>query len=112
VVAASAGSEAGISQATAVRYVSLSEEVFLIKPAPARSRNLSKRATGTAKLAFVDSGVAANLLGTDARSLIRPGGQFGPLLESFIHMELARQATWSETIQKAFFLDGLALPAR
>jgi predicted AAA+ superfamily ATPase len=86
--------EAGISQATALRYVSLLEEVFLIKRIPAWSRNLSNRAIGTAKLAFVDSGIAANLLGADARSLIRPGGQFGPLLESFVQMELARQATW------------------
>jgi uncharacterized protein len=96
-VAASVGSEAGISQATALRYVSLLEEVFLIKRIPAWSRNLSNRATGTAKLAFVDSGIAANLLGADARSLIRPGGQFGPLLESFVQMELARQVTWSDT---------------
>jgi hypothetical protein len=33
------------------------EEVFLIKRIPAWSRNLSSRAVGTAKLAFVDSGV-------------------------------------------------------
>jgi hypothetical protein len=96
-VAASVGNEAGISQATALRYISLLEEVFLIKRIPAWSRNLSNRAIGTAKLAFVDSGIAANLLGADARSLIRPGGQFGPLLESFVQMELARQATWSDT---------------
>jgi predicted AAA+ superfamily ATPase len=96
-VAASVGSEAGISQATALRYVSLLEEVFLIKRIPAWSRNLSSRAVGTAKLAFVDSGIAANLLGADARALIRPGGPFGPLMEGFVQMELARQATWSET---------------
>lgn len=96
-VAASVGSEAGISQATALRYVGLLEEVFLIKRIPAWSRNLSSRAVGTAKLAFVDSGIAANLLGTDARALIRPGGPFGPLMEGFVQMELARQATWSGT---------------
>jgi uncharacterized protein len=96
-VAASVGGEAGISQATALRYISLLEEVFLTKRIPAWSRNLSNRAIGTAKLAFVDSGIAANLLGADARSLIRPGGPFGPLLEGFVQMELARQATWSET---------------
>ena len=96
-VAASVGNEAGISQATALRYISLLEEVFLIKRIPAWSRNLSNRAVGTAKLAFVDSGIAANLLGADARSVIRPGGQFGPLLEGFVQMELARQATWSDS---------------
>jgi len=37
------------------------------------------------------------MLGADARSLIRPGGQFGPLLEGFVQMELARQATWSDS---------------
>jgi predicted AAA+ superfamily ATPase len=96
-VATKVSSEAGISQATALRYISLLEEVFLIKRIPAWSRNLSNRAVGTAKLAFVDSGIAANLLGADARSLLRPGGSFGPLLESFAAMELARQATWSDT---------------
>jgi uncharacterized protein len=34
-VAASVGDEAGISQATALRYISLLEEVFLIKRIPA-----------------------------------------------------------------------------
>jgi uncharacterized protein len=101
-VAATVGNEAGISQATALRYISLLEEVFLIKRIPAWSRNLSNRAIGTAKLAFVDSGIAANLLGADARSLIRPGGQFGPLLEGFVQMELARQATWSDARVELF----------
>ena len=43
---------------------------------PAWSRNVSRRAVGTPKLAFTDSGIAANLLGADARSLLRPGGRF------------------------------------
>ena len=87
--------DAGMSVATTHRYLSLLEEVFLTKRIPAWSRNLSSRATGTPKVAFVDSGIAANLLGADARSLIRPGGQLGPLLEGFVLMELARQLTWS-----------------
>jgi predicted AAA+ superfamily ATPase len=101
-IAAKVSSEAGISQATALRYIGLLEEVFLIKRIPAWSRNLSSRAVGTAKLAFVDSGIAANLLGADARSLIRPEGQFGPLLEGFVHMELARQVTWSDARAELF----------
>ncbi|HEV3382313.1 MAG TPA: ATP-binding protein [Trebonia sp.] len=96
-VAVKVGSEAGVSQATALRYISLLEEVFLIKRIPAWSRNLTSRAVATSKVAFTDSGIAANLLGADARSLIRPGGPLGPLLEGFVHMELARQATWSDT---------------
>ncbi|MEU9831268.1 DUF4143 domain-containing protein [Streptosporangium sp. NPDC048047] len=78
------------------RYLSLLEEVFLIKRVPAWSRNLSSRAVGTPKVAFVDSGIAANLLGADARSLLRPEGAFGPLLEGFVLMELSRQLSWAE----------------
>jgi predicted AAA+ superfamily ATPase len=86
----------GLSANTAHRYLGLLEEVFLIKRIPAWSRNLSSRAIGTPKVAFVDSGIAANLLGADSRSLLRPDGAFGPLLEGFVLMELARQLTWSE----------------
>ncbi|GGO14419.1 hypothetical protein GCM10010116_29040 [Microbispora rosea subsp. aerata] len=95
-VAAALGSDIGLSGSTVNRYLGLLEEVFLIKRIPAWSRNLSNRAVGTPKVAFVDSGVAANLLGADARSLVRPEGWFGPLLEGFVLMELARQLTWSD----------------
>jgi predicted AAA+ superfamily ATPase len=87
--------DSGLSAMTVSRYLSLLEEVFLVKRVPAWSRNADKRATGIPKLVFVDSGVAANLLAADARSLVRPAGQFGPLLENFVVMELARQLTWS-----------------
>jgi uncharacterized protein len=96
------GAVAGISAPTAHRYLALLEEVFLIKRIPAWSRNLSQRAVRTPKVAFVDSGVAANLLGADARNLIRPAGQFGPLLEGFVLMELARQLTWSRQRAELF----------
>ncbi|WP_173083782.1 ATP-binding protein [Phytohabitans rumicis] len=87
--------ELGLSQPTVQRYLGLLEEVFLIKRIPAWSRNLSSRATGAAKVAMVDSGIAANLLGQDAGSLRQPTGPLGPLLEGFVAMEIARQLTWS-----------------
>lgn len=82
-------------QPTIARYLALLEEVFLIKRIPAWLRNVSTRATGTPKMAFVDSGIAANLLDTDAEGLLRPNSLFGPLLAGFVLMELARQRTWS-----------------
>jgi predicted AAA+ superfamily ATPase len=85
-----------VSLTTVQRYLALLEEVFLIKRVPAWSRNLSKRAVGTPKVAFVDSGVAASLLNANVRNLLRPGGEFGPLLEGFVLMELARQLTWAD----------------
>ncbi|MBU9764526.1 ATP-binding protein [Mycobacterium sp. TNTM28] len=90
------GNELGIGASTVKRYFALLEEVFLIKRIPAWSRNISSRATSTPKVAFVDSGIAAHQIGADARNLLRPTGQFGPLLENFAVMELARQRSWSD----------------
>jgi predicted AAA+ superfamily ATPase len=50
----------------------------------------------TPKLAFVDSGVACEVGGWDSRTLARDSA-FGGLMEGFVAMELARQATWAET---------------
>ena len=86
----------GLSRSTVARYFQALEEIFLIKRIPGWSRNLGTRATAAPKLVFVDSGIAANEVGVDARALLRPGAPFGPLLESFVISELARQLTWSE----------------
>lgn len=90
------GNELGLPQPTVKRYLALLEEVFLIKRIPAWSRNLRTRAVGAAKVAIVDSGVAANLTSTDSPTLRRPESHLGPLLEGFVAMEIARQLTWTE----------------
>lgn len=87
----------GLPQTTVGRYLGLLEEVFLIKRIPAWSRNLSSRAVSTAKVAMVDSGIAANLLAQDSGSLVRSGSPLGGLLEAFVTMEIARQLGWSRT---------------
>jgi uncharacterized protein len=95
VAAGSLESDLQISRPTVARYMSLLEEVFLIKRVPGWSRNLGTRATATPKLLFVDSGIAARLLTVDSHALRRPGAPCGPLLEGFVISELARQLTWS-----------------
>jgi predicted AAA+ superfamily ATPase len=91
-------SELQISRPTVARYMRLMEEVFLIKRIPGWSRNLGTRATAAPKLIFVDSGIAARLLALESHALRRPGAPFGPLLESFVLSELARQLTWSHQL--------------
>jgi predicted AAA+ superfamily ATPase len=86
----------GLSRPTIARYLQALDEIFLVKRIPGWSRNLGTRATAAPKLIFVDSGIAAHELSFDARALLRPGAPFGPLLESFVLSELARQLTWSE----------------
>ncbi len=98
----SLGGELGLLHPTVKRYLGLLEEVFLIKRIPAWSRNLSTRSVGASKVAMVDSGIAANLLGLDATSLRRPTSPLGPLLEGFVAMELARQLSWSRQRAELF----------
>ncbi len=95
-IAGGLSSQLGISRPTVTRYLALLEEVFMITTIPAWSRNISTRASAAGKLAFVDSGIAANLLGVTSETLASPTAPLGPLLEGFVTMELARQATWND----------------
>jgi predicted AAA+ superfamily ATPase len=70
--------------------------VFLIKQIPAWSAGQAQRAVGTPKLAFVDTGIASHLLGQDAARLGEPDGAAGPMIETFVLMEVARQLTWCQ----------------
>lgn len=85
-----------VSGRTVLRYLELCEEVFLVKRIPAWSSNLGKRVISAPKVAFVDSGVAAYLLGQSAARLSElTSTAMGPLMEGFVLMELARQLTWA-----------------
>ncbi len=95
-VASQLANDLSVSGRTVLRYLELCEEVFLIKRVPAWSSSLAKRAISSPKVAFVDSGVAAYLLGQSRRRLGElTSATIGPLLEGFVLMELARQLTWA-----------------
>lgn len=93
----SLATQSGLPGSTLRRYADLLDAVFVIKEIPAWSSGSTGRAVGTPKLAYVDSGLACHLLGQDTARLGEPGGAAGPMLESFVLMELARQLTWSDT---------------
>lgn len=95
IVPATLAAESGIPRTTLTRYLELLTAVFLIKQIPAWSASQTQRAIGTPKLAFVDTGIAAHLLGQDAARLGEPDGAAGAMIETFVLMELARQLTWS-----------------
>lgn len=101
-VVATLATQSGVPATTLRRYVELLSAVFLIKEVPAWSSGPTGRATAAPKLMFVDSGIAAHLLGQDAARLSEPDGAAGPLLETFVTSELARQLTWSEQPARLF----------
>ena len=94
-VPATLATASGIPRTTLNRYLELLSAVFLIKQIPAWAAGQAQRAIGTPKLAFVDTGIAAYLLGQDTSRLGEPDGAAGPMIETFVLMELARQLTWS-----------------
>jgi predicted AAA+ superfamily ATPase len=91
-----ASSDLQLHRTTTNRYLGLLETAFLIRFLPAWSRNFVARAIRRPKLHVTDTGLAANLLGVDAAGLAaRVSPARGPLMESFVVNELAKQATWS-----------------
>jgi predicted AAA+ superfamily ATPase len=87
---------AGLPQSTLKRYFALLEAVFLVKLLPPWHTNIGKRLVKTPKVLLADSGLAAHLMGIDGARLTHDRGLLGGLLESFVAMELAKQAAWSE----------------
>lgn len=90
--------DAGLGAETTRRYLPLLETVYLFHRLPPAVASPTTRQKRSPKLHFVDSGLAASLVRETPDSLARPENPWlGPLLETFVVGELARQLTWSNT---------------
>lgn len=87
----------GTPYATLDRYLTLLETTFLLRLVPAWAGNLGKRLTRAPKIALSDSGLQSHLAGMSEDRLRGEPGLTGPLLETFVAMELSKQATWTRT---------------
>lgn len=86
-----------IDRSTASAYEPWLETAFLVHRVPAWSRNLTAKVVRRPKIYLSDSGLAASVLGKSPNALRRPTDPAaGPLFESFVVGELARQLTWCE----------------
>ncbi len=104
-VAASGGAELNasrasrdleIDRATVTAYLDWLQAVFLVRELPAWSRSHLGRAARRPKLHLTDTGLSAAVLGIRAEQLSPPTATAtGPLLESFVVNELARQTASS-----------------
>lgn len=93
---------AGIPQSTLKRYFALLENTFLIRTVPAWARNPTKRLAKSPKLYIVDSGLLSRFAGWTEAALKRDRRQTGPLLESFVAMELTKQISWTPSLRKLY----------
>jgi len=93
---------AGVKLTTLNRYLALLETVYLVHRLPAWAPNLGKRLVKSPKLHFVDSGLAAHLMGLDERGLGASPQAFGALLETFVLNELQKQLGWARVRARLF----------
>lgn len=97
---AAAGRGLDADRKTIDGYVRLPEDLFLVQTIPAWGTTLRARAVKHPKVHLVDSGLAARLLRCSEAKLatLEPAArtEFGHLLETFVHGELRKQASWLE----------------
>jgi len=84
--------DAGLSQATAGRYINILETTNLFIKLRPYAVNMSKRLIKSPKAFFVDSGLAASLSGLSSASAM-PLAFAGALLESFVFLNLQLAAS-------------------
>lgn len=87
----------GLPYTTLLRYLALLEATFLVQMLPPWSSNLGQRLVKAPKVTLCDTGLAASLLGLDGERLAGDGAMRGQLLETFVTMEMRKQAGWSRT---------------
>jgi uncharacterized protein len=93
---------AGVKLTSLNRYLALLETVLLVRRLPAWSANLGKRLVKAPKLHFVDTGLAAHLLGLDARGLRAAPPALGSLLETLVVNEIEKSLGWADTRARLF----------
>ncbi len=76
-------------------YLATLANLFVLQLIPAWSTNVSKKVIRRPKMVLSDSGLAARLVGLTEESAALPTVPLGPILESFVAMELRKQLSWS-----------------
>jgi predicted AAA+ superfamily ATPase len=96
------GARLGLDGKTVTRYITLLEQLFLVRRVPAWSANGLSRVVKTPKLQFLDSGLLSALLGLRLAGLVTNRIAFAPALECYVYAELLRLASWSEGSYELF----------
>lgn len=100
--AANVANEFGVQARAVTSYLAHLAGAFLVHLIPAWSTNIGAKVVRRPKLVLPDSGLAAAMIGVDADGLQRPGGPLGPLLQTFVAMEVRKQLSWSPTSPALF----------
>jgi hypothetical protein len=102
---AALGREVALDEKTVKAHAELLTQLFLIYRLRPWSGNLGARQVKTPKLLLTDTGLAASLIGINAERYSAPdqGAIAGSLFETFVVMELVKQASWNPTPVELYF---------
>lgn len=90
------GGQLGLDHKTAARYVSVFEQMYLLKRVEVWAKNRLNRVVKTPKVQFIDSGLLSTLLDLTPVMAMQDRNRFGHVLETFIYGELLKHATNAE----------------
>ncbi len=97
------GGQVGLDHKTASRYISVFEQMFLLKRVDVWASNRLKRVVKTPKLQFIDSGLLATLVDLTPDLAGQNRSRFGNVLETFVYSELLKHTTNSEGDYQLFY---------
>ncbi|MCC5853078.1 MAG: ATP-binding protein [Alkalimonas sp.] len=86
------GGQVGLDGKTAARYISIFEQMYLLKRVDVWARNRLNRVVKTPKLQFIDSGLLSTLLGLSKDEIQQDRTRFGNALETFVFGELLKHS--------------------
>ena len=90
------GGQLGLDGKTAARYISVFEQMYLLKRVEVWAHNRLNRVLKTPKLQFIDSGLLATLLDLSAEEIDKDRTRFGNVLETFVFAELLKHTTTAD----------------
>lgn len=91
------GGQVQLDGKTATKYLSVFEQMYLLKRVDVWSTNKLSRIVKTPKLQFVDSGLLAALLEITVDEVKQDRTRFGALLETFVYAELMKHSATSDS---------------
>ncbi|MCG8092212.1 MAG: ATP-binding protein [Candidatus Thiodiazotropha endolucinida] len=90
------GRQVGLDGKTVSRYISVFEQMYLLKRIDVWARNRLKRVVKTPKLQFIDSGLLGVLTNIGQKDVELDKTGYGHILESFVFSELLKHTATSD----------------
>lgn len=90
------GGQVGLDHKTAARYVSVFEQMYLLKRVEVWAKSRLNRVVKTPKMQFIDSGLLSALIDLTPALVMQDRSRFGHVLETFVYGELLKHATTAD----------------